>query len=241
MTGLGLLLLSRQQSVGIVLMIAGLGSLAQWLPFDWGRPAPASDDPCEWAPIAVEALPPSAAILAAVQLMPSVFSLAPKPLLTILFLSAVMSLVVFAMQVWTNLSARTILRLLSAMALCGLVADVARLNHPGPLSIDIIGGTAAAMAVWFHGVAILLIWNASRAGSGSQARLISRLAAADLAGAPPLPGFWLRGLLLISVVSCQDASNITGEFEPNTAMIALTLLLAITWGVLMAAIARNTV
>ena len=60
------------------------------------------------------------------------------------------------------------------------------------------------------------------------------LLAADLAGIPPFPGFWLRCQLLLSTTSRQSASSITGEFEPHAGMFLLSALFAVTWGALMA-------
>ena len=62
---------------------------------------------------------------------------------------------------------------------------------------------------------------------------------ADVGGAPPLPGFWLRAWLLLTIIAGQEPSNITGEFEPHTALLVVSAVYVLGWGALLGACASR--
>jgi hypothetical protein len=159
----------------------------------------------------------------------------------VLFLAASLSLVVASARLVTRRSVDDALLAFAAMAACGIATDVALRQGTSTLPVEITRGDFAGLAVWLHGTAILTLLSVLSAGRESEDSPPSRqrhwlvlLLSADLAAVPPLPGFWLRGYLLLSLVSRQTASSITGEFEPHAGMLTLAILVAITWGAIIA-------
>lgn len=243
--GAGLVILARGNSVGAVPLIAGIGALAGWLPFCWSASTLSfsgngeSADSPNLISLGLPLIGTTGALVAAARLIPAAFAENPTMSEPVLFLAASLSLLVATARLISWRSVEGGFLALTAMAACGIAADVALRRGTSTLPVAVVRGDVAGLAVWLHGSAILVFLRTVTRPSSTDGRRppgwLVPLLVADLAGLPPLPGFWLRGNLLLSLVSRQTQSSITGEFEPHTGMLTLAILVAIAWGAMMAA------
>jgi hypothetical protein len=244
-SAVGLLVLTRGNPIGAVPLIAGIGALSGWLPFCWSTALSNWADSesvrtSRLASAGLHLIGMTTALVAAARLIPAAFAQNASVAEPVLFLAAAVTLVVASARLASWRKADDVILALTGMAACGIAADVVLRQGTSTLPVSIVRGDVAGMAVWLHGTAMWVLLNSfgrdSEAASlrGWRARTwLVALLAADIAGLPPLPGFWIRGNLLLSLVSRQTTSSITGEYEPHAGMLMLAILVTIEWGAIM--------
>ncbi|MBX3441142.1 MAG: hypothetical protein KF774_01955 [Planctomyces sp.] len=242
------------RTAGIACVLAGLGALAGWAPFTWAAP----DLESESSATAYRArlMAAAAALLLACRMTAGgAFELERGPAIAILTMAAVLTLAVHISRYCLRGDVRSITGFASALAAAALAADLA----PATLTVARPSGAAAAWWVWLHAVACLVVWEAVRTGRTPSRELVEpavghafrrdaqargdwlrRVLKAELAGLPPGPGFWLRGALLLSLVSRSASSNLSGEFEPAQGLYLLAFGATAAWGAVMARTFRDS-
>jgi hypothetical protein len=227
---------------GAVLVLAGLGAIATWLPFDWRNLLLRQIRLGSLREAARSLLPVTCAIVFAAIFTVLQNDPASKSKLVVLYLAAALSLISAALRSRNRPLAHWIVRWLSAAAAAGFVAGLAQHNSSQSLAIQSASGHRYGLLTCGWGFLELLLLAAvsnSPAKDGRTGRAAHKLLLLDLAGFPPLPGFWLRLNLLLALITQQRTSNISGEFEAHSGMLLLAALFALAWGMGAASLAAE--
>jgi hypothetical protein len=245
LVAVGLSLQGRAPVPSAILCLAGLGCLAGWLPFAWRTSREDTllleESPRRRVRLLLRLISMTAALIVAGRLTTTLFEPTAERSLPALYLAAILSLGVATARLWSSRRIAALASVMAAMPLAGIVADVALAREDGRLPVTVPSGAVWGLAVWLHtaAVSLVLVWinQSQRTPSSDHSgwrRAIRCLAWCDLAGLPPLPGFWLRSGLLLALVSRQSPSNITGEFEPHSGLLTLALVASIAWAIVLA-------